>query len=273
MKRRRTTGAQLSFEGTGIHSGERSSVKILPLAEDRGICFRFGKSTYSIAEARHTETRRRTTVTFPGGETLGTVEHLLAALVGLGIDDALIEAASGSEIPILDGSALPFAQSIAEATVEKENQSDSLNLPVTVSIDGGASSVVALPSGEFRITYVTDYPGTLGTEMKDVSITPESFLRDIAPARTFGLASEAEALRSAGLARGASEDNTIIIGDDASHRERYRLDRECAAHKVLDLLGDLALAGATIRAHYICVRGGHDLHSRLVNRLRTYAGK
>jgi UDP-3-O-[3-hydroxymyristoyl] N-acetylglucosamine deacetylase len=273
MRRRKTTARALKFEGIGIHSGERASVGILPLPDDRGIRFSFGGQVYSIAEARHAETRRRTTIAFPGGETLGTVEHLLAALVGMGIDDTLIEAKPGSEIPILDGSALPFARDIAEVTVEKDEPAYPIDLPVPVCIDGGASSVVALPSGELRVTYVIDYPGTLGTEMKDVSITPESFLRDVAPARTFGLASEAEALRSAGLAKGASEDNAIIIENIMSHKASYRLDRECAAHKILDLLGDLALAGTTIRAHYICVRGGHDLHSRLVNRLRTYAGK
>ncbi|MDR3254184.1 MAG: UDP-3-O-acyl-N-acetylglucosamine deacetylase [Synergistaceae bacterium] len=271
MSSRSTLGASYVFEGIGVHSGERSSVRVSPLAEDAGICFAFGDTRFSIRDARYAETRRRTSIAFPGGQILGTVEHLLASLVGLGIDDALIEARPGSEIPILDGSALPFAERFAEDVTEKNEPAKFTDLPAPVCVEDGASSLVALPSRELRIIYVIDYPGTsVGTEMKDVTITPESFMRDVAPARTFGLESEVEALRLAGLARGASADNAITI-DSRSGKPAYRLENECAAHKILDLLGDSALAGSPIRAHYICVRGGHDLHSRLVNRLRVYA--
>jgi UDP-3-O-[3-hydroxymyristoyl] N-acetylglucosamine deacetylase len=272
MRRRRTIIKPVVFEGFGIHSGNRSSVKILPLAEGSGINFAFAEGVYSIREARVAKSIRSTAVIFPGGQRLATVEHLLAALVGLGIDDALIEAADGSEFPILDGSALPFVQGLTEAGVlEKYAPADSRGLSAPLCVGRSASSIVAAPSEHLRITYVIDYPGTaIGTQIKDVDLTPESFASEVAPARTFALLSEVEALRKEGLAGGGGLENTLVFGDSGPLNEvAKRVESECAAHKILDLLGDLALTGTPATAHYICIRGGHGLHLRLAARLKS----
>jgi UDP-3-O-[3-hydroxymyristoyl] N-acetylglucosamine deacetylase len=122
------------------------------------------------------------------------------------------------------------------------------------------------------MTYIIDYPGTaIGTEMKDVVLTEETFMSEIAPARTFCLESEVKVLLESGLALGGNTDNALVIGAEGPLGTGYRVENECAAHKITDLLGDMALAGFTANAHYICVRAGHRLHSRLVRRIASSA--
>ncbi|MDR1915915.1 MAG: UDP-3-O-acyl-N-acetylglucosamine deacetylase [Synergistaceae bacterium] len=270
IRNRRTIGGELLFDGIGIHSGERSSVRMAPLSDGHGVRFTFGGRSYGIEDAQSVDSRRNTEVLFPDGTVLRTVEHLLAAIAGVGLDDVLIEV-DGTEIPILDGSALPFAQGILEmGFADKGDEYIPRSITAPVCIDSGKSSIVAIPSEELRITYVIDYPGTaIGTEMKDVLITTETFLSDIAPARTFGLLSEVEALQKSGLGLGGDLENVIIIGEDGPlNTVGYKIKSECAAHKITDLLGDLALVGTILCAHYICVCGGHWLHSKLALRLK-----
>jgi UDP-3-O-[3-hydroxymyristoyl] N-acetylglucosamine deacetylase len=197
------------------------------------------------------------------------VEHLLSAIVGVGLDDVLIEP-FGPEIPIMDGSAMPFAARILEIGLAEKDEPKrcfSLSAPVCVDIEG--SSITAVPSDRARITYIIDYPGTgIGTEMKDVILDGETYINEIAPARTFVLQSEVDALRSSGLGLGGDFENVTIIGADGPlNRVGYRVERECAAHKTLDMLGDLALLGIVPKARYTCVRGGHKLHLKLMDRL------
>jgi UDP-3-O-[3-hydroxymyristoyl] N-acetylglucosamine deacetylase len=208
---------------------------------------------------------------FPGGQTLRTVEHVLGALYGLGIDDALIEAPDGAEFPILDGSALQYVTGLAGTGItEKDEASEIRALASPFCLDYGKASIAAVPSDELRVTYVIDYPGTaIGTVLKDVVITPESFTKEIAPARTFALLSEIESLKDNGLAGGGSPENALVFTEQGVLNDApLRVDGECAAHKILDLLGDLALAGTPPIAHYTCIRGGHELHQRLAARLR-----
>jgi UDP-3-O-[3-hydroxymyristoyl] N-acetylglucosamine deacetylase len=271
-RKRRTLRGEISFDGVGIHSGQSSSVKISPREEGGGITFSFGDNTYSIGEAGIDGTHRNTTLCFPKGEKLATVEHLLAAVIGMGLDDVLISP-DGSELPILDGSAGVFANGFAFCGFEEFGSffiQPTIAAPVCVEM--GRSSLVALPSDELRITYVVDYPGcAIGTEMKDVVITPESFMKELADARTFALLSEVESLRKSGLALGGDLDNALLIGDDGPAGTGYRIECECAAHKATDLLGDLATAGFVANGHYICVCGGHKLHAKLVDRLKNKA--
>jgi UDP-3-O-[3-hydroxymyristoyl] N-acetylglucosamine deacetylase len=258
----------VSFEGCGIHSGARASVRLSPLRDGRGIWFSLASRLYRREEARTADTDRCTAVRFPGGEKLRTVEHLMSAIAGVGLDDVVIEA-DGEEIPILDGSALPFAEAIVDRGFEESEGEVRLpGLASPVCVDAGRASIAAFPSEEPRITYVIDYPDAcVGVEMKDVEITPENYMREVAPARTFVMRSEIESLRASGLGLGGSERSVMIIGGRSDRPPDYRVERECAAHKVSDLLGDLAVAGCFVSAHYVCICGGHWLHSRLADRI------
>ena len=252
-----------------MHTGECATVDILPSEDSGGIRFRFGERIYPVSEARRRDSQRNTAIVFPGGEELATVEHLMAALAGMELHDATV-AVSGPELPALDGSARDYVEQFMEAgIVEKSEEHAPLVLYTPLCVDWGRATIAALPSDILRVTYVIDYPGTvLGTEMKDAAITPEIFRREIAPARTFALLSEVEALMSSGLAQGGGLENTVVVGEDRLLNDGgYRVEGECAAHKVLDLLGDLALAGEIPRAHYVCIRGGHKLHSILAARI------
>jgi len=265
---RRTVRGEVSWRGTGLHSGRDSTVKVRPSAAGEGVTFAFGAKLFSIREARADGARRSTALEFPGGISLRTVEHLLAAIAGIGVDDVIIEP-DGEELPILDGSALPFAYAMAELGLAESDVPRVIPSVVScVCADDGAASAIAIPSDELRVTYVIDYPGTaIGTEIKDIVVTEEAFMNEIAPARTFCLESEVKRLLASGLAMGGSLDNALVIGDDGPLGSGYRVQNECAAHKITDLLGDMALAGFTANARYICVRAGHRLHARLARRI------
>jgi UDP-3-O-[3-hydroxymyristoyl] N-acetylglucosamine deacetylase len=269
MARARTTILEeLSFDGVGIHSGTRSSVRLLPSDEGRGIAFAFGDKIYGVAEAEPDGSKRSTSLVFPGGERVRTVEHLLAAMAGVELSDALV-IPDGEELPIMDGSPLPFAEAIMSAGLREFGSLPAApSVAAPICVDWGASSIAALPSDELRLTYVIDYPGeAVGTEMKDVVMTRDVFMAEIAPARTFCMAGEAEALRRSGYGLGGNAGNVLVMDDEAP-RSGYRVSRECAAHKAADLLGDLAASGCVPRAHYICVSGGHALHAKLVERIK-----
>ena len=142
-----------------------------------------------------------------------------------------------------------------------------MSFPVCISSEG--ASIAAIPWEGLRVTYVIDYPGTsIGTEMKDVIINSETFMAEVAPARTFCLLSEVEHLRKSGLGLGGDAERVLVMGDGGSVGSEYRIERECVSHKITDLLVDLALAGCVADAHYVCVRGGHWLHAKLANRLK-----
>jgi UDP-3-O-[3-hydroxymyristoyl] N-acetylglucosamine deacetylase len=267
-RKRATLRGEVVFEGRGIHSGELSAVTVAPYGEGRGIAFSFGAKEYSVSEAAVDGSMRSTTLVFPGGERVRTTEHLLAAIAGVGLDDVLI-APRGEELPILDGSALPFAEAIISRgfrEFESQYRPPSLSSPICLEI--GVSFIAALPSDELKVTYVVDYPDYgMGPEIKDIAVTPENFVAEIAPARTFCFAAEAAALRKNGFGLGGDRDNVLIIGDGGSHG-RYRVPSECASHKIADLLGDIALAGSVTRAHYVCVCGGHKLHAKMADRVK-----
>jgi UDP-3-O-[3-hydroxymyristoyl] N-acetylglucosamine deacetylase len=269
-RKRRTLREESVFQGMGIHSGKHSSVKVSPGSEGDGITFSFGTDRYGISEAKIEDTRRRTVLVFPGGERVSTAEHLLSALAGTCIDDADI-APEGEEMPILDGSSLPFVEKFASAGFHEFNSPylpRSIISPLCVEANG--ASLTALPSDALKVTYVIDYPETsIGTEMKDVTMTPGTYVSEIAPARTFCTSSEIDILQKSGLGLGGNADNTLVADNGRAPGTGYRVERECAAHKVIDILGDIALLGYLPLAHYICIRGGHWLHARLVDRIRN----
>jgi UDP-3-O-[3-hydroxymyristoyl] N-acetylglucosamine deacetylase len=205
-----------------------------------------------------------------------TAEHLLASLYALGITDAVV-VPEGREIPILDGSALPFVEAIrAVGLREVPGAVAPIRplVPLDVSDPERGRTLILLPGPGLVLDYTIDYPGTpLGRRRFALTVDPLSFAERIAPARTFGFEAEAEALRARGLARGASLENTLVYGPSGVlNPGGERFSQEPPAHKALDLLGDLALLGAPLEGRIVAVGAGHDLHLRLAARLRRVSG-
>lgn len=259
---RKTIKTRATLEGTGLHKGTPSRVTFLPAPGPTGLRFLIpGAAPVPARLELVTGTARGTNIS-AGGKTLYTVEHLLSAAAGLGLDDLDIEI-SGTEPPAMDGSALPFAQALMTAGIggkQGQNRSHS-RLGAMAEFAKGDTSYRASP-GPAGITFklVYDYPHRLvGRQALELLLTPETYLKEIAPARTFGFEHEIEALKAAGLALGGSLENAIVITEDRIlAKDGLRFPDEFARHKLLDLIGDLALAGLcleglTIEAH----RPGH----------------
>jgi UDP-3-O-[3-hydroxymyristoyl] N-acetylglucosamine deacetylase len=202
-----------------------------------------------------------------GEHTVSTVEHLLSALLGMGVDNALIEV-EGNEVPVMDGSALPFAAAIARTGTVTQGEPRPRYVPATAEFFRDADKMlVVIPAAEFRVKVVVAYEAPIGAQFFDGQITPEVYLREIAPCRTFGFAHEVEALRKAGLARGGSLENAVVFAGDGP-MQPLRFADEPVRHKVLDLIGDFALLGAWPQCEILTIKGGHALHHRAVLELR-----
>jgi UDP-3-O-[3-hydroxymyristoyl] N-acetylglucosamine deacetylase len=197
------------------------------------------------------------------GATVETVEHLLSALVSQGIDNAIVDI-NTSEIPIMDGSAAPFVYLIREEAGIKRLNAPRRFLKVTrpLALTQGDKHIALYPANELRVSYTIsfDHP-MLRHQTRTLSITEDSFLEEIAPARTFGFLKEVETLRQKGLALGGSLDNAIVLGETGVLNNTLRFEDEFVRHKILDVIGDLALVGHPIIGHIVAHRGGHGLHS------------
>ncbi len=252
------------FEGVGLHSGADASVCFRPAPAGAGLVFRHALTGQEIPAraANVTDTSRCTRLGRDGVE-VQTVEHVLSALTGLGVDDALIEF-EGGEMPAGDGSAAPFAALIREAGLREQREVlHPLTLTQPVTVSAGAATLVVLPAERLTLTVVLDYPrhpylGTLAATFD----AGGDYAAEIAPARTFGFLSEIEALRAAGLGLGASRENAVVLGEDR-YETPLRFANELARHKLLDLMGDLSLIGRPLLAQVIAVRPSHALNTRL----------
>lgn len=256
--------------GQGIHSGVPVTVTLAPASADHGIRFvridRPDAPELTVSPVAM-QSGERCTALAQDGVSARTTEHLLAAVLALGLDNLRIEL-DAEELPILDGSAREWVDAVEQAgrrALEAPRAYLSLREPVLWS--QGGTSLLALPSDTLRLTVasVTDHP-VAGQQMVDVEITPTTFAARLAPARTFCYEEEIQVLRDAGLARGGSLENALVI-----HRDGYssplRIEQELAAHKALDLLGDLALLGKPLHAHVVAIRPGHAANQQFVNRI------
>lgn len=260
----------------GLHSGKEVKVVVKPADPGHGIVFvrtDLEDSPEVPALCAHLKPRDRRSVLKSGGAEVHTVEHLLGAIWAMQIDNATIEINS-EEVPGLDGSALEFVQGLAKAGIsDQKNERKCFDLVDPLYVRDGDASLVALPGdGGLTIEYHLDYsdlPGLNGLSKQSVtfSMTPEKFAEQIAGARTFVFEHEVEKLREAGFGRGATSQNTLIIGSSGVRENVLRFDDELARHKVLDLVGDLATLGADLNAHIIATRSGHSLNLRLVQEL------
>lgn len=269
-RRQRTLRTAVEVSGVGLHSGEAVKVRLLPAQAGAGIEFvRTDLEDAPTVPAHityHSPKDRRTRLV-RGGTEVETVEHMLAACHGMRIDNLRIEL-SGPEFPGLDGSALPVTELFQQAgVVEQREEVKVFRLEEPVFVRDGDATLVALPTEKDGLTlqYVAafDEPGVDGGSFQ-MDVAPEAFAREIAGARTFCLASEVEALQEAGLGKGATRENTVVLGDPNT---TLRMPGEAVRHKILDLLGDLRLLGADLCAHVIATRSGHKTNAMLVRRL------
>jgi len=259
---RRTIKKPASLEGIGLHKGTPSRVTFLPAPGPTGLRFTgpgFAGPARALASLV-SGTARGTNIS-SGGRVLYTVEHLLSAAAGLGIDDLDIEV-TGEEPPAADGSALPFARALLEAGIEEKPGQERrfLRLKEPLEFSAGHARYRAIPAGGVTVKLVYDYPHPLTPRQElELAITPESYLREVAPARTFGFDHEIEQLKAAGLGLGGSLDNAVVITKtEILAKGGLRFPDEFVRHKLLDLVGDLALAGLPLAGIRIeAERPGH----------------
>jgi UDP-3-O-[3-hydroxymyristoyl] N-acetylglucosamine deacetylase len=264
MSEQRTIRRAIACAGIGLHSGRRVSLSLKPAPADSGIRFRRADLDGSEIPATlpNLATFRYATGLCQGDASVETVEHLLAALRALGIDNVLVEL-THPEVPIMDGSAAPFVYLIQEAGV-KRLQAPRQYLKITrpISLTQGDKRIALYPSDHFKVSYSIsfDHP-LLRHQARTLTITEDSFVEEIAPARTFGFLKEVELLRTQGLALGGSLENAIVLGETGVLNNALRFEDEFVRHKILDAIGDLALIGHPIIGHLVAHRGGHALHT------------
>jgi UDP-3-O-[3-hydroxymyristoyl] N-acetylglucosamine deacetylase len=264
----------IELSGIGLHSGVPTNVRILPAPAGTGRCFRRVDLPNAPIVPAQIEAINSTTLSTElkvGDASVRTVEHLLASLAALGINDACIEI-DGAEVPLLDGSAQQWVEAILAAGWVGLEVGIVPGRPVTEALwlHQGDQFVAALPSPELRFTYGIDFDlKPIGNQWYSWQPAQESFASVIAPARTFGLAHQIEQLRQAGLIKGGSLDNALVCDQEKWLNPPLRFPNEPVRHKLLDLIGDLSLLGSFPQAHFIAYKASHDLHTKLAQQLRT----
>lgn len=269
MRQQQSIGRSVTCSGVGLHTGQPVTLTLRPAPPGTGIVFvqHDGHGSVSLsASIQNLVSTELCTALSVGGRCVKTVEHVLAALVGLEIDNVYVDL-DGGEVPAMDGSAAPFVRLIKAAGIVQQEQPRSfLKILQPVEVTDGDRRVVIEPSSTPRITYAIEYDHPLIHRQRygyEWSVT--AFEQEIAQARTFGFLREVERLWSRGLGRGGSLDNTIVLSEQGILNESgLRFHDEFVRHKILDLIGDLALLGTPFIGHLIADRSGHALHAKLV---------
>ena len=274
----RTIRKERAIRGKSLHTGEEVSLTLKPALPNSGFLFRrtdlYGKPEIKPTFENITDLVRSTTIT-NGNAKVHTIEHVLSALVGCGIDNAEIEL-DASEPPIMDGSSRPFVSLIMEAEpIEQEAERKFIEITEPVSVTSGNRSIIALPYDGFRVTCTSADDRGIHVQHLSIDLDAESYVAQVAPARTFTIYEEIEELLKIGKIQGGSLDSAIVIkGDKVLSKEPLRFDDEFVRHKILDIVGDFSLLGKRLKAHVIAVRPGHSLNSELVAKIiETSAGK
>ena len=265
---------RISCTGVGLHNGDKVCMTLHPAEANAGIVFLRGDvegdAALIPADYRNVvDTSMRTTIGNEHGTTVSTIEHLMAALMGCGVDNAIVEV-DGSEVPIMDGSAAPFVFLIECAGLEPlQAPRRSIEVLKPVEVRNGLSSARLIPADSFFVSFEIVYDSPL-VQRQRCALQPlnGTFKEEVCRARTYGFMNEYEELRSKGLARGASLKNAVVVDDDQILNEGgLRYEDEFVRHKILDTMGDLYLAGAPLQAHFEGVRSGHGLNNQLLRAL------
>ncbi|MGA2391782.1 MAG: UDP-3-O-acyl-N-acetylglucosamine deacetylase [Candidatus Lustribacter sp.] len=266
MQNQATLRNAIEFSGVGLHTGRAASVRVLPAPAGSGLRFRLDGAVEFPAHPDYVVDTRRATVLGLGEHRVSTVEHLLSALSGTGITNALI-AVDGPEIPASDGSALEFTAAIDAAGILEQPLACARTVVREPQVFRDGSAVLAvLPAAAFRVRMTIDFPAPVGAQYLDYDGAADNYRTAIAPNRTFGFRHEVEALLERGLAMGGSLDNAVVFDTDGP-LVALRAANEPVRHKVLDLIGDFALLGAYPQCEVIAVKSGHALHFAAVRAL------
>ena len=271
IAQQRTLRSAIGCQGVGLHCGQKVVMTMRPAAPDTGIVFRRLDAGADIrARWQNTiESSLSTVLSNVEGIRISTIEHLMAALAGSGVDNAVVEI-DGPEVPIMDGSAAPFVYLILnEAGVRKLTAPKKfLKVLRPISLSHGDKRIALYPSDHFKVTYSISFDHPLiRHQSRTMKITDETFVDEIAPARTFGFLKEVEMLRQKGLALGGSLDNAIVLGDTGVLNNALRFEDEFVRHKILDAIGDLSLVGYPVIGHLVAHRAGHALHTAFAARI------
>jgi len=267
----RTIASAIEFSGVGLHTGAHATLRILPAPAGKGIVFRrvdldnfqLRADVASVARVAYA------TTLMSRGVWISTVEHLLSALYGVGIDNAYIEL-DNFEVPILDGSALPYTEAIMRAGITAQKKPRRyMRIVKEFVLSEGGKTLGIYPSDTFSIQYDINFPHPLiGRQSLSVKFTGSNYADSVAPARTFGFYHEIEKMQAAGLIRGGSLENAIVLTETGMLNDTsLRFPDEFVRHKVLDLLGDFALIGQPVLGRLVAYRAGHALHTRFVAQL------
>ena len=263
-----TIRSAVECSGVGLHNGAPVRMRILPAAAGTGIVFRRTDLDDFTVEAtgRNVAKVSYATSLMKKGVLISTTEHLLSALMGLGVDNAIIEL-DNLEVPILDGSALPIVEMLRQAGLRNLRRPRRyLQVIEEVEVVDGAKRVAISPDESFSVAYTIDFPAPIGRSSIDVDLS-SGYTDLIAPARTFGFLEDVPVLQNMGLIRGATEENAIVVTREGVKNPPLRFADEFVRHKVLDLVGDLALLGHPVLGRVVADRAGHAMHTALVQKL------
>jgi UDP-3-O-[3-hydroxymyristoyl] N-acetylglucosamine deacetylase len=271
IRLQRTIKNEASCKGIGLHSGKLVSLTLKPAPVDSGVIF--VRRDLGGAEIRaigsNTAATSYATTLRQEGASVRTVEHLLGALAGLGIDNVFVELDS-DEAPIMDGSAGPFVRLIAEAGIRTQDRiQPALKVTKPVFVREGSKQLAVWPAEAPSISYFIDFDHPLLREQSlNYQVSEENFIREVSDARTFGFLNDVQALRANGLARGGSLDNAVVLsGDSVLNKEGLRYQDEFVRHKILDIIGDLSLVGVPVIGHIVAHKSGHGLNAQMVSKL------
>jgi UDP-3-O-[3-hydroxymyristoyl] N-acetylglucosamine deacetylase/3-hydroxyacyl-[acyl-carrier-protein] dehydratase len=266
MHKQKTIGREISYSGIGLHTGNNATITFKPAPEDYGVRFvrvdLDGKPEIEANIKNVIGVTRGTTLANATGEAkVHTVEHIMASLYALGIDNVIVELDS-NEPPVADGSAFPFVEILKEVgVVEQNKEKEYLEIKETIKFKKGDAELIIVPSDSFKISCTISYNHpVLETQFLSFSMGDNDFCNEIAPARTFCFDYEIECLQREGLAKGGSLDNAIVIGEKKIHNKELRFADEFVRHKILDIIGDLYLLGKQIKGHVIAFKCGHAVN-------------
>jgi UDP-3-O-[3-hydroxymyristoyl] N-acetylglucosamine deacetylase len=264
-----TIAAPLLFTGVGLHSGAPVTMRLLAAPAGSGIVFRrTDLDNFEIpAIARFVAKVSYATSLMRQGVLISTTEHLLSALIGMGVDNVIVEL-DNLELPILDGSALPYVEAFLRVGIRTQRRRrETVRVLRAVEVREGNKFIGVYPGSGYSIEYAIDFPAPVGQQRACVDLAAETYGTFIGAARTFGYKDQEQKMRDMGLIRGASPENIIVLGPKGPENGPLRFADEYVRHKVLDLIGDLALAGRRIEGRVLAERAGHAMHTALVSRL------